>query len=112
MIALLVVFVIIITAFTSNSNTQLQEGATGSSSSQTMLNSTSGASGNTYTMVNTVTEPDGTVVTDTLDTEGNYVTTVYTTNTMNANQQPPNTETTKQPSSFTEIKQPRVTFDE
>ena len=42
--------------------------------------------GDVYTMINTVTEPDGTIVTDTLDTEGNYVTTVFNSSSMQANQ--------------------------
>ena len=102
---------ILITAFVQASPpTLVQEGATGSSSSSvTGVN----PSGNVYTMVNTVTEPDGTIVTDTLDTEGNYVTTVYTSNTMNANppSAQPAADTNKQ-HSYTEIKQPRVVFQE
>jgi hypothetical protein len=110
MIALLVIVLVIIVAFTQKS--PFQEGATGSSSSTT-TNAVSGqnALGNVYTMVNTVTEPDGTIVTDTLDTEGNYVTTVYTSNTMNANTQAPNPPSTAQ-STYTEIKQPRTVFQE
>lgn len=42
--------------------------------------------GDVYTMINTVTEPDGTIVTDTLDTEGNYVTTVFNSSSVQANQ--------------------------
>jgi hypothetical protein len=42
--------------------------------------------GDVYTMINTVTEPDGTIVTDTLDTEGNYVTTVFNSSSVQSNQ--------------------------
>lgn len=110
MIAILVIVIVLVTLYiqTNSADIMLQEGATGS---QTTKNA---VAGNVYTMVNTVTEPDGTVVTDTLDTEGNYVTTVYTSNTMNANQitSNPSPSNDTQQHSYTEIKQPRVTFQE
>jgi len=74
--------------------------------------------GNVYTMVNTVTEPDGTIVTDTLDTDGNYVTTVYNSSSVNMSQATPNpanptpAPTTNPNATFTEIKQQRNVFNE
>jgi len=74
--------------------------------------------GNVYTMVNTVTEPDGTIVTDTLDTDGNYVTTVYNSSSVNMSQATPNpahptpNPTTNPNATFTEIKQQRNVFNE
>jgi hypothetical protein len=89
----------------------ITEGATGSSTTTNTVTGVANPLGNVYTMVNTVTEPDGTVVTDTLDTEGNYVTTVYTSNTMNANSQASAPQgTASQQSTFTEVKQPRTVF--
>ena len=58
--------------------------STGVSSSNTV--SSSIPMGDVYTMINTVTEPDGTIVTDTLDTEGNYVTTVFNSSSSTSGQ--------------------------
>ena len=59
---------------------------TGTGVSSTNQVSSSIPMGDVYTMINTVTEPDGTIVTDTLDTEGNYVTTVFNSSSVQANQ--------------------------
>jgi hypothetical protein len=90
----------------------ITEGAVGSQSSTSVTGTN--PLGNTYTMVNTVTEPDGTIVTDTLDTDGNYVTTVYNSSTLNMNQATaaPTSQTTPPGSTFTEIKQQRNVFTE
>jgi hypothetical protein len=90
------------------------EGAVGNQSSTSVTGTN--PLGNTYTMVNTVTEPDGTIVTDTLDTDGNYVTTVYNSSTLNMNQATATpaqtTQTTPPGSVFTEIRQQRNIFSE
>ena len=90
----------------------ITEGAVGSQSSTSVTGTN--PLGNTYTMVNTVTEPDGTIVTDTLDTDGNDVTTVYNSSTLNMNQATaaPTSQTTPPGSTFTEIKQQRNVFTE
>ena len=90
----------------------ITEGAVGNQSSTSVTGTN--PLGNTYTMVNTVTEPDGTIVTDTLDTDGNYVTTVYNSSTLNMNQvtAAPTNQTTPPGSTFSEIKQQRHIFNE
>ena len=60
--------------------------STGTGVSSTNHVSSSIPMGDVYTMINTVTEPDGTIVTDTLDTEGNYVTTVFNSSSVQSNQ--------------------------
>lgn len=92
----------------------ITEGAVGTQQSSTSVTGTNPL-GNIYTMVNTVTEPDGTIVTDTLDTEGNYVTTVYNSSTLNVNNTPPvpaGTQSTPAGSTFKEIRQHRDVFQE